>query len=338
MEHSEAFRRDPAAARPPVAGGLSVLILILLLTHPAAALAGARNGLMLWADTVLPTLLPFMICSNVIVSAGGLPVLMAPLRPFTKMLSLSEAGGYVLVSGLLCGFPMGAKTCAEFLAQGKISPEEARYLLAISNHPSPMFLLGYLAANLGGIPVAPVLASLYLPVFLLSALARRLYLPSRSTRMQDEEGTVPHPAGPDTVLDFDAVMMRSAEVMVRIGGYLMLFSVLAAFIRQVPFLPDAPKALLLGAAEITTGIRAVSETMSGFSKGFWLTAVTAFGGLSGVLQTKSVLSPDGTPSGPPPAKNAGLSIRHYILWKLLHTVTACLLYRFLHSLPVRLPR
>ena len=40
----------------------------------------------------------------------------------------------------------------------------------------------------------------------------------------------------------------------------------------------------------------------------------AFGGCSGIFQTKSVL------------KNAGLSIRHYMLWKLMHSGLSCILF------------
>ena len=409
MEHSAVFyRKKSAAPHPSAAGAASVLILLLLLTHSPLALEGAKRGLLLWADTVLPTLLPFMICSNVIVSAGGLPLLMAPLRPILrKLFSLSDDGGYVLVSGLLCGYPMGAKTCAEFLAQGRISCEEARYLLAISNHSSPMFVLGYLAANLSpDVPVGMIIACLYLPVLPLSMLARKIYRYSSENDLSGREGGLSRsmpasgegrqPSAARTADDnFDTTMMRSIEVMVRIGGYIMLFSILAAFIRQIPALPAAPKALFLGAAEITTGIRAISEVFSGPRQGFWLTAVTAFGGLSGIFQTRSVLSPPGSlpgslpaypidpcsagldrfrgsrrmetqasplgslpaypidpcsagldrfrgsrrmemqasPPGSLPAKNAGLSIRHYVLWKLLHTITACLLYSLLQSLP-----
>ena len=48
---------------------LALLFLMLLLLSPATSLEGARNGLLLWAYTVLPTLLPFMIGTGMIVSS-----------------------------------------------------------------------------------------------------------------------------------------------------------------------------------------------------------------------------------------------------------------------------
>ena len=128
---------------------LPVLCLILLLARPALAFTGARDGLVLWATVVLPTLLPFMICSGVIVALDGVGLLTRPFAPFfSGLLKLSPNGCFVLMSGLLCGYPMGGKTDSEFLDSRRISPAQARYLLAIANHPSPMFVLGYVADRL----------------------------------------------------------------------------------------------------------------------------------------------------------------------------------------------
>lgn len=63
----------------------------LLLFCPSLALAGARSGLLLWFHTVLPTLLPFMLCSSAIVAFGAVPghyppswPLCFPVYPFRK--------------------------------------------------------------------------------------------------------------------------------------------------------------------------------------------------------------------------------------------------------------
>ena len=81
---------------------LAVAVLFLLLTHPALSFEGASRGLVLWYQTVLPTLLPFMICSKMIVSLGGIRLLTAPAAPLLKpVLRLSDGGCYVLVSSPL---------------------------------------------------------------------------------------------------------------------------------------------------------------------------------------------------------------------------------------------
>ena len=123
---------------------LALLFLILLLLSPATSLEGARNGLLLWAFTVLPTLLPFMIGTGIIASLGTVHLAM---RPFSPLLSFffhfSEPAGFAFLTGLLCGYPMGAKMDRDLLENGQITATEANCLLAICNHPSPMFLTGY---------------------------------------------------------------------------------------------------------------------------------------------------------------------------------------------------
>ena len=162
---------------------LAVAVLFLLLTHPALSFEGASRGLVLWYQTVLPTLLPFMICSKMIVSLGGIRLLTAPAAPLLKpVLRLSDGGCYVLVSGLLCGYPMGARNCGEFVKEGRISASEGRYLLSISNHPSPMFLLGYMAAAADpSIPLGLLLIAVYLPVIPIAFLSRHVYHVSEGT-------------------------------------------------------------------------------------------------------------------------------------------------------------
>ena len=81
----------------------------------------------------------------------------------------------VLLCGLLCGYPVGARLCADFRQRGQISPLEADCLLAICNHPSPMFLLGYVKGQLAAPGILlPMLTAVYFPVPILYYMAVRL--------------------------------------------------------------------------------------------------------------------------------------------------------------------
>lgn len=295
---------------------LSVGALILLLLSPKAAYEGARNGLLLWGSVVLPTLLPFMICSNIIVALNAIRLLVFPVKGLLRrFFFLSDAGSYVLISGLLCGYPMGARNVSDFLDQKRISEKEGRYLLAICNHPSPMFLLGYAASHLPkAVPPWLLLASVYLPLFPVSLAARRVYGIRKACSSL--------PVNEERASSFDDSLMDSCEVMVKIGGYIMLFSILVLYIIRLPFGGLKQKAVLLGLVEITTGIEAIGNTFPGLNGGIWIGAAAAFGGLSGIFQTKSVI------------KNAGLSIRHYVAWKAFHCLLTILIFILLARCPL----
>ena len=321
-----------------------VAVLLLLLWKPAVSLAGAKDGLNLWACVVLPTLLPFMLCSAAVVASGGIPLLTAPFAPFlSRFLGISPSGCYVFLSGLLCGYPMGAKTCADFLSRGMISRQEASYLLAISNHPSPMFLLGYVMAGMEALcPVPLFLLSIYLPILPVAFLASRMYGygmgsgPGRGDHAAHGNlpaaGSPPLSAEPEG-FSFDRDFMGCLESMVRIGGYILVFSIMAAYIRELSPLSSRWNACLLGLTEITTGIHALKQSLDGPSLAAALAFTSSFGGLSGLFQTKSVLNLSREPLSGEQKKNAGLSIRHYVLWKRIYGGLSSLIVTALLHLP-----
>lgn len=302
---------------------LPVLVLLLLLSHPSLSFSGAKNGLLLWFNVVLPTLLPFMLCSSLLVAWGGIPILIQPLKPFFSLLRLSAEGSYCLLAGLLCGYPMGAKTTADFLREKRISPEEGRRLLSISGCPSPMFVAGYIRPRLPEeIPFLFILLSLYLPVFLIG-------ITLGLTRKRNNSAFVSSSSGEHvSQTPFDELLMNSLEIMVKIGGFIMLYSILAAFLEAVPkgLLSPGIRSLLLGFTEMTTGIEYTSKHLSGLPAAAIILASAAFGGLSGISQTQAVI------------KNAGLFIRHYVRWKLIHASLACAILILLSSLQQPLHR
>ena len=89
----------------------------------------------------------------------------------------------------------------------------------------------------------------------------------------------------------------------------MLFSILIVFLRHMSFIPEGIRLFLIGALEMTTGIRELSASLAPAHGFVASVAALTFGGCSGIFQTKAVLGN---------TKKAGLSIRPYIIWKLLH--------------------
>ena len=122
---------------------LALFSLLFMIFHAGLVTKGAAAGLLLWYSAVVPALFPFMVLSSILSASGGISWLMQPFTVVFRFCGLSADGWYVLLTGLLCGCPMGAKTCADFLAERRLSSSEAKFLFALCNHPSPMFLAGF---------------------------------------------------------------------------------------------------------------------------------------------------------------------------------------------------
>ena len=64
----------------------AILILTAyILLYPADAVNASRNGLMLWYEKVLPTLLPFAIISNVLIHSGYMDALTKHLTKYFRL-------------------------------------------------------------------------------------------------------------------------------------------------------------------------------------------------------------------------------------------------------------
>ena len=121
---------------------LIVAFLFFMLLFPQETFLGAQEGLLLWFQTILPSLLPFIILSNVFVSTNAVHTLSQLLRPFfCSLFQISAPSSYAVFIGFLCGYPMGAKAISDLRKQNYISKKEGQYLLSFCNNTSPMFIL-----------------------------------------------------------------------------------------------------------------------------------------------------------------------------------------------------
>ncbi len=113
---------------------------LYLLCRPQAAPASVRSGLLLWYRSVVPTLLPFMLLTGLLLRLR----LLEPLLPFLQrclapIFGCSGYGVFAILCGFTAGFPMGAKLTRTLLDQKKISHKEACHLIGFVNNPSPAF-------------------------------------------------------------------------------------------------------------------------------------------------------------------------------------------------------
>ena len=291
--------------------GSMLLFLGCLLSFPSTALSGAKNGLLLWFNQVLPSLLPFLILSALFLSTGLSDSLAKGLAPvLSPVFRCSPSGCYAVVIGLLAGLPVGAKTIAALTESGRITKKEGQYLLPLCNNPSPLFLLGFLSVSVLKRP--DLRYAILCIVTLSSILAAKLLRPrpdSAPVRSKKTEkctiaikqasqvsssSVVPATASEKTFsfsfLMLDAAIEQAFRVLTGVGGYIILFSVLAQLLSGLPLPP-----LFLGCIgsllEITTGSTALSSLP--VSPKLFIPLVTGFvtfGGLSTAAQTKSVLA------------------------------------------------
>lgn len=267
---------------------LTPALLLLLFTHPDVIASGCSLGLSLWYTAVLPSLLPFMIASNLLIRTGMFRYLNPVYAPLLKKLfHISDDGCYAVLLGFLCGFPMGAKVIADLVREHHISAEEGSYLLGFCNNVSPAFFLNYVCLLKLGYPSIPwklVLLFYGLPV-LYGLVSRPFYRFSQPALMPKQ--TSFHR------LDFpmlDACIMDGFSTITRLGGYIMLFTIFVQFLKLLP-LSGVLTALISAGLEISCGIDQLAAVIKNpVFKTVTACVSAALGGLCICAQTQSVLA------------------------------------------------
>ncbi len=304
--------------------GFVILFLAAMLLFPAASFTGAKSGLLLWFHNVLPNLLPFIILSNLMVRLNITRQISKIFHPILgKLFKISCEGCYPIVIGFLSGIPMGAKSTADLVSENKVSVKEGQFLFSMCNNASPMFIIGYISITQLKVPNInyALFCIIYGSAVISSILYRYLLLRSEKgankgvlhiTSLSSNVTLTPHKS-----LSFDLVdnsIMNGFEIVTKIGGYIILFSILSQIIKEIGSEASLIKAVLMGIFEITTGINQIcNANMNINTKIVLVSVITSFGGLSGIAQTKSVLG------------DTRLSITSYIIVKLISAVLSLLL-------------
>jgi sporulation integral membrane protein YlbJ len=295
--------------------GFVLLFLIAMLSFPSASFQGASTGLLLWFHNVLPNLLPFIIISNLMVRLNITKQISKVFYPILgRIFRVSCDGCYPIAMGFLSGIPLGAKSTADLVLEHKIHRKEGQFLLNMCNNASPMFIIGYIAISQLKLP--HIKYALFVIIYgsaIISALIFRYV--TRFIKTVDSDLLVSNKIRePQKSISssfsfeiLDSSIMNGFEIVTKIGGYIILFSIFAQIIYEVGPEISFYKAFLMGLFEITTGISQICKSGITTNTKIVLVAVlTSFGGFSGMAQTKSVLG------------DSRLSMKSYIIVKLIN--------------------
>ncbi|MEE0523160.1 MAG: hypothetical protein UC384_05080 [Lachnospira sp.] len=106
----------------------------------------------------------------------------------------------------------------------------------------------------------------------------------------------------------DDAILNTAKNMIKLGGYIVIFSCISAYINVIPFKNDIVPAVICGITEITNGIY-IAGKINADKKLIttFIILINSFGGFSTIMQTMGMIN------------GSGLSIRKYIYGKILCT-------------------
>lgn len=291
---------------------ISLLLLLfatwIFLSGPQVSRA-ATDALLLCGKVLLPSLFPFFVVSNLVISLGIASDLSHGFSSIiNKLFRLPGECGTAIALGAIGGYPIGAKTAVSLYQNRHCSKEEALHLLSFCNNASPAFLISAVGANLLGSAKFGVL--LYL-IHFLSACIIGIISPRKASINKEvfRENTCCLNSRSFLSVFLSAVS-DAMNTFFTVCAYVIFFAIVACMLHG----PHPASGFLLGILEMTGGIAALAQSSVCFPvKCAMISFLAGFGGLSVQCQTLHLL------------QRAGLPCRRYLFCKLLHGLISAFL-------------
>lgn len=271
--------------------------ILYFLIYPQNAFEASCDGILLWFYQILPALLPYAILSSLVLASG--------LFDGKK----NRCEWFIILCGFLFGFPIGSKLSADFFERGLISKKRAEILCCFTNNMSPVFVSSFVLQAQLQCPelILPTYLILY-GIPLVYGILRLHFTPEKKTYIENNNKK-PASRFELNMQIIDAGIINSFETMIRLCGYIVIFSIMAHMLTIVPLPFPWMHLAATGILEITNGTVCIaSSALPFYGKYLMIIAALTFGGLSGIAQTSSMIH------------KSGLSITSYLQTKLILTV------------------
>ncbi len=326
----KAFARSTGRAKKLVAAALSLLFMLLLILIPAPALSGARRGLSLCGETIIPSLFPFLVLSTFIIGSGLADSCGRLFEPVTRrVFRLPGCAGTALILGAIGGYPVGASAVAQLSKSGSLSKRQSEGLLCFAINSSPAFIIGAVGSGFLGSTQAGILLYIaHLAASFSIGLIMSLGTKGAVGKLRGETARINSGAGGGFSSTFVTAVTNSAQSIIIISAFVVLFSSInslmdytgvtrliagaASGLLPTPAAdPQFYNRVLAGILEVTNGCAAAAGS-AGLPAVLLSAAMLGFCGLSVQFQVISMI------------KEAGLSARLFIITRFLHMALSIL--------------
>ncbi len=266
----------------------------------------AEKGLILCAESIIPTLFPFMIFSDLILSFSSTNEENTASRIFKKIFGLNPACIVPFICGILCGFPVGAVCVKNLYNGGIIDKNDAEFLLGICATPSLAFIVSGVGAGMMGSSKYGFF--LWLSV-IFAAMITGLIFREKEYKFKNSKEIKRQK------FDFVESVRSSGYTMISICSFIIFFSIVIGLLGEV-IKNDYIHALFSSVFEIgnASSLIADSKLFSNELKLIFLGFALGFSGISVYMQTVSIVS------------ESKLSCKTYLKMKLIQGLISALLF------------
>lgn len=254
----------------------SIGAMVLLILDAQTAIRSTANGLLLCLETIIPSLFPFMILSGIITNAAS-GIRSRMLNPVSRIFRIPKGCEPLLLTGLLGGYPVGAKCVNDAYSAGSINLQTAKRLLRFCNNAGPAFIFGI---------TIPLFRSKWIPWVLWGIQICSCYLISLATPQCSQLEIQRQIKKAKT-----SIMQSSIKAMGTVCGWVMIFRVIIGILDKwiLGTLPAVYRTVLSCCLELSNGCVRLSMIDSEQLRFIICSGALSFGGCCIFMQTASIV-------------------------------------------------
>ena len=318
-----------------------ILFLFCLVVFSTSNFYATKSGLSLWANSVVPSLFPFLVATELLSYTNIVDFISKKLDKLMRpIFNMPGSSAYPLILGLLSGYPVGAKTVCQIYKEGLCTKKEAELMLAYTNNSGPLFIIGTVGISMFGsttigliLLFTHILASLSVGIIFGKKLGNK-YKNIDKDYIKISKKSVNF-SNLGEILSNS--ITNSIKTILMIGGFVVIFSVVISILKNSGILSILSTLLspifgnanfisgtLSGIIELTNGLYSICNIhIKAISINILLCAfLLGFGGFSVMMQILSVISKE------------KLSIKPYIIGKILQAILATLYTFAILQIPI----
>ena len=300
-----------------ISAALTVYIFLGLVLLPDRCITAASDGLKLCIEVIIPSLLPFFICSKILLKNGFAFSVSKPFGILMRPLfNVPPCGAFAFLVGILSGCPVGAKTVADMYEKSMCTKAEAERMLCFCNNSGPLFIIGSVATGMLGfrelgflLYVSHIISAIIVGI-VVSLYKRREVIDRKIEGRSIKSANL-----------LGEAVTESVYLTAYVCGFVIFFAVATEILKQSGIITLVSQwfedkrlvsGILYGMCEMTNGISSLSSVAVGIPQLCAISFVLGFGGVSVMLQVYGIV------------KNYGFCFPLFVGAKLLQGVVSAL--------------
>lgn len=290
---------------------LSVAVTIIF--FPNISINAAKEALEAFVKVVLPTLFPFIVCTNIILNLGGAQLFRFIFKPFMKLFSLPGYLGISYSTSIAAGYPSGLNSLAM-----QVEGTDTNTLLAatlLCSNVGPMFVVGAMGTLIGNTRLAwLILISHYIGGIIVAFIASRVFkIKTIKPKIDNRDRLNFADSVEKSIQNAIFVMLKvcGCIVIMRVFTAINMATPIGTMLKKLTFI-DA-ELILRGTLEMADGCLYIATNQNILLACVAICAIVSFGGISVLLQSVSYLN------------KLKVNVKTYTIFKALHAFVSSII-------------